>query len=178
MSASGQRSNRNDRPEVGTVEHHVKADAVHGGFQRTSSRGPLCIPSIRVFISFVVSSLPFLIPSFRRTRMKAEAVRNAAESSPPPSGSSLRSDGRRMRTNSDGATAGNVSDAGNRLLPENLASIRHARSSELDCYSWIRRLQYPTIPQKSCAFALGKAEKCNFQRFEPLGKVDYRASRT
>ena len=67
-----------------------------------------------------------LIPSFRPTRMKAEAVRNAAESSPPQSGSSLRSDGRRMRINSDGATAGNVSDAGNRLLPENRTSIRHA----------------------------------------------------
>ena len=67
-----------------------------------------------------------LIPSFRRTRMKAEAVRNAAESSPPPSGSSLRSDGRGMRINSDGATAGDVSDAGNRLLPENRTSIRHA----------------------------------------------------
>ena len=36
----------------------------------------------------------------------------------------------------------------------------------------------PDNPQKSCAFALGKAKKCNFQRFEPLGKVDYRASRT
>ena len=33
-------------------------------------------------------------------------------------------------------------------------------------------------PQKSCAFAPAKAEKCNFQRFKPPGKVDYRASRT
>lgn len=69
---------------------------------------------------------PVLIPSFRPTRMNAEAVRNAAESSPPPSGSSSRPDGRRMRINSDGATAGDVSDAGNRLLPENRTSIRHA----------------------------------------------------
>ena len=36
----------------------------------------------------------------------------------------------------------------------------------------------PDNPQKSCASDPAKAEKCNFQRFEPLGKVDYRASRT
>jgi len=73
---------------------------------------------------YVESSV--IIPSFRPTRMKAEAVRNVAESSSSPSGSSLRSDGRRMRINSDGATAGDVSDAGNRLLPENRTPIRHA----------------------------------------------------
>ena len=179
MPASEQRSNRDDRHEVGIVEHRVKVDAVHAGFQRASS----CVLSAsyrsalfsRSTFPYFESSVPYSeFPLSPELKLKPFAMR--------------RKHSRRLQEATCNLMAvGCVPAAMERrwaTLPLPATACFRTIVIQPDAFSRIERrfmdspTSRPDNPQKSCASGPAKAEKCNFQRFEPLRKVDYRASRT
>lgn len=176
---SEQRSNRDDRPEVGIVEYRVKVDAVHAGFQRTSS----CVLSVsyqselfsRSIFPYFESSVPYsAFPLSPELKLKLFAMR--------------RKHSRRLQEATCNLMAVGCGPAAMErrwaTLPLPATVCFRTIVSQSDAFSRVERrfMDSPTSrpgnPQKSCASGPANAEKCNFQRFEPLGKVDYRASRT
>ena len=179
MSAFEQRSNRDDRLEVGIAEYRVKVDAVHAGFQRTSS----CVLSAsyrsalfsRSTFPYFESSVPYSeFPPSPELKLKPFAMRRKHSRHPQDAACNLMAVGcvpaameRRWAT-----------------LPLPATACFRTIVSQPDAFSRVERrfmdspTSRPDNPQKSCFTGPANAEKCNFQRFEPLGKVDYRASRT
>ena len=177
--ASELRSNRNDRPEVGIVEHHVKADAVHGAFQRTSSWVLSASYQSALFsrstFPYFESSVPYSeFPLSPELKLKPFAMRRKHSRHLQEATCNL------MAVGCGPAAMERRRDT----FPLPATTCFRKIVSQSDAPSRIERrfmdspTSRPDNPQKSCASGPAKEEKCNFQRFEPLGKVDYRASRT